>query len=149
MIKAINVKLKKTAREVLQIQLPAYQIEAQLINFYEIPPLKDTVETIQASEEQFFGYFIENQLVGFISLEETEKNINICRMVVHPSFFRKGIAKKLVHYVLHAIKGSKKITVMTGEKNYPAKNLYLSLGFVEVKIIEVADGIFLTSFEKK
>ncbi|WP_235179015.1 GNAT family N-acetyltransferase [Bacillus cihuensis] len=95
MIKAINVKLKKTAREVLQIQLPAYQIEAQLINFYEIPPLKDTVETIQASEEQFFGYFIENQLVGFISLEEIDKNINICRMVVHPSFFRKGIAKNL------------------------------------------------------
>lgn len=145
----MNVKLEVTAREVLHIQLPAYQIEAELINFHEIPPLKDTVEAIMASREQFFGYYIENQLTGFISFEETETEIDICRMVVHPNFFRIGIAKKLVQYVLHTIKGPKKLTVMTGEKNYPAKSLYLSLGFIEVKTVEVADGIYLSGFERK
>ncbi|MGE8077579.1 GNAT family N-acetyltransferase [Peribacillus loiseleuriae] len=149
MIKAMNIKQEETARETLGNQLPAYQIEAELINFHEIPPLKDTVETIMTSREQFFGYYIESQLTGFISFEETESEIDICRMVVHPNFFRKGIAKKLIQYILHTIKGHKKITVMTGEKNYPAKNLYLSLGFIKVKTVEVADGIFLSGFEKK
>ena len=46
------------AQRVLEIQKAAYTIEAELIGTFNIPPLKDTLETLQASDETFYGWWI-------------------------------------------------------------------------------------------
>lgn len=61
-IRSLNVRDKEVAEIILKLQIPAYMVEAKLINFYDIPPLKDTVETLQKCGEKFFGYFEENEL---------------------------------------------------------------------------------------
>ncbi|WP_141432065.1 GNAT family N-acetyltransferase [Bacillus sp. 03113] len=148
MISQLNVNKKRVANEILSIQIPAYKVEAALIGFDGIPALKDTIETIMECRETFIGYVLNQDLVGFISYTESDNQLDICRLVVHPLHFRKGIGKELVQNILDKVSVNKKIVVSTGKKNTPAKKLYSSLGFHECKDVEVAPGIFITFFEK-
>ncbi len=38
LIKKIDITNPEIAEEVLSVQLPSYQVEAELIDFYDIPP---------------------------------------------------------------------------------------------------------------
>lgn len=147
MIKKLNVTNKETATKMINVQLPSYKAEAEIIGFYGIPQLSDTVEKIMESDEIFIGYFFDDELAAFISYTEDQNEFDICRLVVHPTHFRKGIAKKLLEHVLKNKTNGKKVIVSTGAKNVPAKNLYASFGFKEVQDIEVAPGVFLTRME--
>ncbi len=46
MIKIINIRNRKDAEDVLNVQIPSYKVEAEIIDSYEIPPLRDTVYTL-------------------------------------------------------------------------------------------------------
>lgn len=144
MIQILDHKEKGTAEKMLAIQLPAYQIEAELIEFEGIPQLNDTPQSIMSSEEVFLGYFEQSALAGFISYTETNELIDICRLVVHPNHFRKGIASSLLKDLLANKKKSQEVIVSTGAKNNPAIKLYEHFGFVKMEDIEVAPNFFIT-----
>ncbi len=55
MIQPLLIEQEEVAKQVLQIQIPAYKVEAELIDFYDIPPLKDTVSSLQQCGETFTG----------------------------------------------------------------------------------------------
>lgn len=149
MIRIIDARYPETAQDILRIQIPAYQIEAALIGFDGIPPLKDSVDSIQQANEVFLGYYLDDVLAGFLSYELEEHTCSICRLVVHPIHFRKGIAKALLAYFLNHVDQNMRIQVSTGAKNEPALRLYKQFEFKEVKDIEVAPSVFLTLLEKK
>ncbi|MFD2444608.1 GNAT family N-acetyltransferase [Bacillus sp. CGMCC 1.16607] len=147
MIVKLDLHNKEITQNILDVQIPSYKVEAELINFDGIPQLNDTVENISESPEIFMGYYINHELVAFISFDMNENEIEICRLVVHPNHFRKGIGKKLVEYVIKEISKDKKVIVSTGQKNFPAKKLYEFFGFKEVKNIEVATDVYITLLE--
>lgn len=149
MIRIIDARYPETAQDILRIQIPAYQIEAALIGFDGIPPLKDSVNSIQQANEVFLGYYLEDVLAGFLSYELEEHSYSICRLVVHPTHFRKGIAKALLAYFLNLAGQNMRIQVSTGAKNEPALRLYKQFEFKEVKDMEVAPDVYLTLLEKK
>jgi len=60
------------------------------------------------------------------------KNLEINSLTVDPSFFRRGIADKLIAYVLSTNIHEKAI-VETAVVNEPAIKLYQKHGFVEFK----------------
>ncbi|MEI4771058.1 GNAT family N-acetyltransferase [Psychrobacillus sp. FJAT-51614] len=144
MIQSLHHQEEKVAKEILEIQLPAYKIEAELIGFNGIPQLKDTIHNIMISKEIFVGYYDESQLTGFISFMITDGLIDICRLVVHPNFFRKGIASALLKYVLEIKKENQHIEVSTGAKNTPAIQLYERFGFKKINDIEIEPSFFIT-----
>ncbi|WP_028596192.1 GNAT family N-acetyltransferase [Paenibacillus assamensis] len=148
MIRKLIVDNEVIAQQMLGVQIPSYQVEAELIGFYDIPQLKDTVQTLMSSNETCVGYFVMEELAAFISYTDEGKFIDICRLVVHPDHFRKGIAKKLVAHVIDVIANNKKVIVSTGAKNTPAKQLYKQFGFQEMKNIEVAPDLFITLLER-
>lgn len=144
MIRELNNKHKETAEIILAVQLPAYQVEAEIMNFDGIPQLQDTVDSIIQSNEIFVGYLIEEALAGFISYTKDEGHVQICRLVVDSHHFRKGIAKRLLGYLIENVSKECETAVTTGAKNVPAKNLYKMYGFHEVRDIEVAPNVFIT-----
>ncbi|AKF95011.1 N-acetyltransferase [Brevibacillus halotolerans] len=148
MITNLHVSDEEIAKKILNVQIPAYKIEAEIIHFYGIPQLKDTVETIRTCNENFLGYMLDEELAGVISYTVDQNHMEICRLVVHPNHFRKGIARSLVGYVIENVAKGKKTTVSTGAKNIPAKKLYSMFGFIEVQDIEVAPNVFITLLEK-
>ncbi|GIX59035.1 N-acetyltransferase [Bacillus paranthracis] len=148
MIQKLIPTSHNTATSILNIQIPAYEIEAKYINSTAIPRLYDTVADIQSCDEIFYGYFYEDTLAGFISFKIDEEEVDIHRLVVSPDHFHKGIATKLLLYVFDMFSPSKTYIVQTGKGNTPALSLYKKHGFIEVKEIILPDGVVLTSLEK-
>ncbi|MFT9494394.1 GNAT family N-acetyltransferase [Anaerosolibacter sp.] len=148
MIRELNLQDNKMVQDILDIQIPAYQMEAASIEYWEIPPLKDTLETLKASSESFYGYFEEEKLLGVIAYMVEGDVMDICRLVVHLDYFRRGIAKKLLMYVETNVTGIKRIKVSTGSKNTRAIKLYKSQGFEECQVVEVEEGLKITEFQK-
>lgn len=148
MIKEVNILEASVAKEMLEMQKEAYEVEAKLIGSREIPPLKETLDDLMACGEQFFGYYIEKELAGAISFKSTPEEIDIHRVMVSPKHFRKGIGRKLVIYLEERFK-NKNLIVSTGAKNQPAVQLYTQLGFVKVGEQEVGNGLILAHFQKE
>jgi ribosomal protein S18 acetylase RimI-like enzyme len=148
MIKILDLMNTDIVKDILELQVASYKIEAELINFAQIPPLMDTIATLQECDEIFYGYYEEEALAGIISYKIYEDALDIHRVAVHPRFFRRGIAGKLVQFIEGLHQDIKKLEVCTGAKNLPAIHLYVKHGFVPMNNIEIAEGIFLTVFCK-
>src|SRR4051812_43986881 len=123
MIVTLDTTNRQTAQQILDVQIPAYKIEAELIGFDGIPQLNDTIDSLRQSGEIFLGYIRDEELIGCLAYKETENEIDICRLIVHPAHFRKGVAKSLLTHLLNRFK-DKQIVVSTGTKNVPAITLY-------------------------
>jgi hypothetical protein len=51
MIKKLDLKDTETAERVMELQIASYKIEAKIIGFYDIPPLKDTIGSLKVCDE--------------------------------------------------------------------------------------------------
>jgi ribosomal protein S18 acetylase RimI-like enzyme len=147
-IKKIDITDPKIANDVLRIQIPSYTVEAKIIDYFDIPPLKDTVETLQACNETFFGYYIHEELCGAVAIKIEKNVMDIHRLIVSPKHFRKGIAKRLLEFIENNHQDIKTIIVSTGAKNVPAVNFYIKNGFTKIGEISVNERLTLASFQK-
>lgn len=149
MIRTLDVKNTNMVNDILYLQRVSYQVEAQIIGFDRIPPLMDTISSISKCGETFSGYYSENDLLaGIISYKVEGQVLDIHRLAIHPDFFRKGIAQKLLVYVENLNYGFTKIVVSTGLKNEPAINLYRKFGFKRIRTVKMEEGIDIVLFEK-
>lgn len=148
MIKEIDITNKMIAEDVLNIQIPAYEIEADIIGYSDIPPLNDTIPALMKCGETFVGYYINDELCGVLSYKIEKDVIDIHRLMVHPFHFRKGIAKELLEYIERNEWGIKTLIVSTGSKNMPAIHFYEKFGFVKTREMIINDHLSLTSFMK-
>ena len=149
MINKIDITDPKLAKEVLNIQISSYKVEAELIDFYEIPPLKDSIDTLQQCGETFYGYYLDEELCGVISIKVEKCVMDIHRLMVHPKHFRKGIAKMLLNFIESNENGITTIIVSTGSKNTPAIHFYEKSGFSKTVETKITESLSLTSFKKK
>lgn len=149
MIKKIDITNPVVSQEVLNIQIPSYNVEAKIIDFYDIPPLKDTVQSLQQCGETFFGYYLNKELCGVISIKTDGRIIDIHRLMVHPKHFRKGIAEKLLNFIEVELGKFEVIVVSTGTQNAPAVAFYLKNGFLKTEEIQITEFLSLTTFKKQ
>lgn len=131
MLRRLDQRQADVAARIQSIMIAAYQIEAELLHARDFPPLRRGASEIQASESAFWGCFMGQELAGVTELEPAGAGkVSIASLVVHPDFFRQGIATRLIRHVLgcHPSAG---LTVSTGALNEPALRLYRKLGFQE------------------
>ncbi|MEH7109247.1 MULTISPECIES: GNAT family N-acetyltransferase [Bacillaceae] len=149
MIQKINLQNGNLLQRLFSLQRSSYLIEAKLIDFYDIPPLKETIKDLVDSGEQFIGFFDEDELVGALSYTMVGQELTICRLIVDPNHFRKGIAQKLLINLEENNNEISVFKVSTGRDNFPAIRLYLKNGFKWTSDMEVAPGFFISIFEKR
>ncbi len=132
MIKKLNNNVNISNKIYAIFQL-SYKVEAKLLNATKFPPLQRTSIEILNSNNHFYGYYLGKNIAGVIEIHKNStQSIHIQSLVVHPRYFRKGIGKQLVRFILTHYH-SKVFTVETGEKNEPAINLYKAFHFKEEK----------------
>lgn len=137
------------ARELLAVQVAAYAVEAELLEYPQLPPLFETIDDLRCSGERFIVAKSEGRIVGATSIASSDSVLDICRMVVSPSHLRQGIASRLLAAVESLREGGASITVSTGEDNIPAIRLYERHGFVIVTRRTLPDGLRLVGLEKR
>ena len=147
MIKSINIQDIEQAEKIFYLQRIAYQIEADIIHYNKIPPLIETLNELINSTETFVVYESQQEIIGFLSYQIQQQNVEICRLAIHPNHLKNGIATKLFNFLL-TIKNIKQYLVSTAEKNLPAITFYLKNGFVETNKSTV-DNLVLVHFVKK
>lgn len=148
MIQLLQNNNLETANQILSVFQKSYAVEAALLEATDFPPLKRPIESYLKSENEFFGYFENDDLAGVVEVKHLGKNTSISSLVVLPLFFRRGIARKLVEFIFNKF-NSDLFTVETGVNNKPATELYRKLGFVEIKQWNTDFGIRKVLFEKR
>ncbi|MDB4851409.1 GNAT family N-acetyltransferase [Flavobacteriaceae bacterium] len=132
-----NLAIATKMRVVFQ---ESYAVEAALLNATNFPPLQRPLESYIKSTTTFFGYHIKDEIVGIVEVSPKEKTTHINSLVVSPHFFRQGIGRELMNYILQKF-SSKVVTVETGFENIPASKLYISFHFKEVKQWDTDHGV--------
>ena len=144
-LKNSDLEIAKKMRLIFQA---SYKVEAILLNATNFPPLKRTLENYTESNTEFYGYSINKVLAAVVEIDINNNYILIRSLVVHPDFFRQGIAGKLIKFVFETFK-SNLFVVETGLENGPATELYEKFGFVEVHQWDTNHGIRKIKFEKR
>ncbi len=140
MIRKLDNSDEKVANQIFTVFQRSYQVEAHLIGTLDFPPLFRSINNIENSKTQFYG-FIKNECVaGVIEIVMEDQHLDINSLTVDPNYFRKGIAGKLVSFVLEKVEFSEAV-VETAVVNIPAINLYKKHGFIEFKRWTPAHGI--------
>mgnify|MGYP001572291988 FL=1 len=147
MIIKINNKENKITEEIRAIFQASYTVEAKILKAVDFPPLKRTVSKFLNSNSEFYAYYLINNIAGVIEIENDKNLTHIQSLVVYPKYFRNGIGRKLVQFILDAYK-SKIFTVETGIDNHPAIKLYKSFGFQEKEQWDTNHGVRKVRFEK-
>lgn len=140
MIKKLKNSDEFIAHLIYDVFQSSYKIEAELIGTDNFPPLSRGINDIRHSKTDFYGYFDDECLAAVIEIEMNTNNLEINSLTVDPRFFRRGIADKLIAYVLTSIAHDKAI-VETAVVNEPAIKLYQKHGFVEFKRWTPSHGI--------
>jgi ribosomal protein S18 acetylase RimI-like enzyme len=148
MISHVNHHEPQIAEQIYQLQQAAYTVERDLIAYPDFPPLRVSAADIQHESGSFLGAWNAAQLVGILSYTMTSHLLDIGRLIVHPSTFRRGVASQLLTAVERYATARQHLTVSTAEKNYPAVALYLKHGYSVLQRSELPDGLALVRFIK-
>ncbi len=148
MIKKLDHKTIGISEKIRSIFQASYAVEAKLLKAKDFPPLKRAIDDFLSSENGFYGYYKDQEMVAVIEIKENEDSTHIQSLVVDPKFFRQGIAQNLISYLLDSF-DSALYTVETGAANQPAIILYKKNGFVEIERYYAEYDIKKVRFERK
>ncbi|BBI35249.1 GNAT family N-acetyltransferase [Cohnella abietis] len=147
-IVSLDIRQWEIAEEIWSLQHHAYRVEAALIGVADLPPLLDTVKDLQACKETFWGYRDKDgDLIGVVSYQQDKVGFySICRMMVHPNYFRQGIGSLLMAYILNQRNDVTPTWSVTAEiRNLPAIHMYKRFGFELAETFKPVQGIQMVS----
>ena len=128
------------AQQIFNVFQRSYAVEARFIGVDDFPPLARLASAIEQADTAFYGFFDGHQLAGVIEITWDKQCLDIDSLTVDPDHFKKGIAGKLIRFVLDEFAYTQ-AAVETAVANTPAINLYKKYGFAEVRRFTPAHGI--------
>ncbi|MFN8459347.1 MAG: GNAT family N-acetyltransferase [Anaerolineae bacterium] len=149
MISRVDIHQPDIAWQIYTLQQAAYHIESQIIGYPTLPPLMESLEDLQQSGEQFLAFQAAGQLAGVLSYTHSPNALEICRMMVSPAYFRRGIAGKLLQAVETIEPNINQIVVSTAAQNQPALSLYQKYGYRQTFTTTLPDGLKLVTLHKQ
>ncbi|MEP5614292.1 MAG: GNAT family N-acetyltransferase [Cyclobacteriaceae bacterium] len=147
MIKKINNQNEEVSRQIRTLFQASYQVEADLLKVTNFPPLNRKLDQFVNSDTEFYGLFRAQEIAAIVEVKTDTKNTDIHSLVVQPDYFRQGLGRELMQFVLNTF-NSESFTVETGVDNGPATNLYQQLGFVEQQQWDTEFGIRKVRFKR-
>jgi ribosomal-protein-alanine N-acetyltransferase len=100
-------------------------------NFSKLYDLNTLIDDIN---NEIYGYYDNNNLVGFIHIIKAVDSIDVINIVVYEKYRRRGIASKLIDNILKKYDNDYTYFLEVRESNKAAIDLYNNNGF---KIINI------------
>lgn len=113
------------------LQRIAFEVEAMRYDDWSIPPLTQTLEALADEFREFtvLKAIAEGQLVGSIRARVNRDVCEIGRLMVHPSFQRRGIGARLLQAIEGACSEAVRFELFTGSKSESNIRLYQHAGY--------------------
>ena len=131
---------RNVAKQIYDLFQQSYKIEAQLVGVHDFPPLQRSTSHIQKANSKFLGQWIESDLAAVLEYSLSETHLSVDSLVVHPTYFRRGLASKTLQSLLERVHWHS-ADVDTAAANHPAIRLYEKFGFSKSKHWETDEGI--------
>ena len=86
---------------------------------------------------QMYGYLLEDQIIGFLSLQQKDDGLYIQDIAVLPEYQNNGYGSKLFAFAKEAAQnaGCEKISLGMVYDNLPLRDWYQRLGFKPVQLL--------------
>ena len=137
---------EKDIKELYDLQLRAFESEAEMINSRNVPALMESYEENCAD---FINWTVlikrddSGEIIGAVRCRENGDHIEIGRGMVAQEHRNRGIATDLMTAV-EELTQAKAFELYTCTKSYININLYEKLGYVY--ILKCADGTYYTGY---
>ena len=122
MINKVSIKDKELFNKI------GFQVNNNFSNLFDLEYI------INSNNEDVFGYYVNDILVGFIHVLHSFECLEIINVVVDTEYRNKGIATKLIDYVMNYYEGLEYLLLEVNENNVSAINLYKKLNFEVINI---------------
>lgn len=119
-------------QSILRIQKLAFQSEAEIYNNFNIPPLVQSLDSMQAdfSSFDFYKALYEGKIIGAIKVQLVDKHkLWIGRLAVDPDYQNRGAGKFMMKEIERIYEFVNIYELFTGEKSKRNIQFYKSLGY--------------------
>lgn len=119
------------APAILALQRAAYASEARLYDDWNIPPLTQSLEQLQADMRAsvVFKAMVDGTLVGSVRAHEANGVVQIGRLMVEPSAQGRGIGSALLRAIEAAFPVAAQFELFTGSRSEANVRLYERHGY--------------------
>lgn len=137
-------------KHILDLQYIAYQSEAILLNNFNIPPLKQTIEELEYEFQS--GILLkamndDGQIVGSIRGKVEGLSLLVGKLFVSPKYQGKGIGSKLLKEIEHECP-QPRYELFTSNKSLMNIRLYERMGYVIFKEKAISTDLCMVYLEK-
>ena len=135
---------------ILSLQYLAYQSEARLVNNFNIPPLRQTLEEVR--RELFNGVILKavddaGIIVGSVRGYEDAGTLYIGKLITHPDWQGQGIGSQLLH-AIESMYPQARYELFTGSKSVQNIRFYQKRGYTAFKEKVISPALTLVYMEK-
>ncbi|GEM_PF-246947 len=146
----IQKVLQTDLTEILALQKHCYLQEAAIYDDYNLPPLLQTIASIEEDFRQqvFLKLVFDEQIIGSVRAYLKDGVCKIGRLIVHPNFQNQGIGKRLMEAIEKEFLEADKFELFTGHRSSKNLAFYKKLGYLEFKRQVISTGLELVFLEK-
>jgi ribosomal protein S18 acetylase RimI-like enzyme len=149
MVTVANIRDASVAAPVHALQQAAYAVEAQRVGCVDFPPLRESVEALQRSNDCFLIFVQEGRILGALSYECAGSCVTVTRLVVRPTHFRWGIGSALLCALECRLPANTLLCASTSDSNEPAIKAYEKQGYSTASRVLSPEGIALRRLHKR
>ena len=136
---------------ILDLQKLCYRSEAALHNDFAIPPLTQTLDSIQDDFKQgtlFLKVEYKTIIIASVRGRSHDGTAYIGRLIVKDEFQNNKIGQTLMKAIEDQFSNCRRFELFTGHKSEKNISLYRKLGYAEFKRQFVNDNLTLVYLEK-
>ncbi|GAB3511592.1 GNAT family N-acetyltransferase [Spirosoma knui] len=146
----IEVAHLSDAAEILSLQKQVYLTEARLHNDYNIPPL---LQSMQSVEDEFRAGIVlklvrEGRIIGSVRAFQQDQTCFISKLIVDQAYQNQGLGRQLISQAEQHHPDVHRFELCAGHKSINSVYLYQRLGYEEFNRRTVNEKLTLIYFQK-
>ena len=141
---------KSDVPEVLALQKVAYQSEAEIYGDDSLPALQQTLKQLAEDFDRmvFLKAVVNGKIIGSVRGYVQQDTAHLSRMIVHPYFQGRGLARRLMTDLEGKFPEVKRYEAFTGHKSKRNLNTLAKLGYQTFKTEQFSPTITWVYLQK-